>query len=358
MLCFVQKRMSKLGRLIWETKCEKGLFPVQDEKIPETVSLVSSGNLGKKYGLWHSAVGHISSEKYQALSKKFDEVPFFPRPIIRIFQWVPRITAKTNKAPIRALNRAFSLSTEIHYHLSAPFMESLNKNKYALNILDTKTSYSEAFALPVKSHATSLIQGFVPRVNNKSLTELFPICLLRSDNAKENISQELQQYCERNGTHIQPSPANLIESNKTAKKLVQEHWTRARVMITETKLPSELWDEALHYANWLRYRLPSARINFSILAQNLDSTCEIDFKQIPELGSQSFAFLYYPHHTKHKKVLPQSESAHLLPYEGEQHVIRVYIPSTHSIRHFFCTDFYFMNSSPLPSLTVLLDGIA
>lgn len=153
--------------IIWETNCEKSLYPVRDEKVLETVFLASSENLSKKYGHWHRAVWHTSCEK----------VPFFPGSITNKFHSVPCVTSKMNEVWIKELNEASSSSTEIHHDFSGPFMDSLNKNKHALHVLNSRTSYSEAFALPMKVHATSLLQGFVTRVHNKVwLSYLLCVC--------------------------------------------------------------------------------------------------------------------------------------------------------------------------------------
>lgn len=46
----------------------------------------------------------------------------------------------------------------------------------------------------------------------------------------------------------------------TIERLVQENWTRARVLIFATNLPRNLWSEALYHGNWLRNRLPASRL--------------------------------------------------------------------------------------------------
>lgn len=60
---------------------------------------------------------------------------------------------------------------------------------------------------------------------------------------------------------------------------------------------------------------------------------------------------------KAKKLLPQSEPANFIGVEGDQRLIRVYVPTTNKIRRVRRADFHRNKSTPLPSVSALLDGI-
>lgn len=182
--------------------------------------------------------------------------------------------------------------------------------------------------------------------------------MIQADNARENIPNELKEYCITNGIKIEPSPAYAPESNGMAERLVQEHWTRARVIMLATNLPHELWDGELTHANWLRNRLPSSRINFSIPLQKWNPSSRIQFKSFPKFGAAGYAFIYYPKTTKTRKLLPRSELANFLGVEGDERMIRVFVPETKTIRRLRRADFHVSKNSPLPSVSSLLDGIA
>lgn len=76
-----------------------------------------------------------------------------------------------------------------------------------------------------------------------------------------------------------------------------------------------------------------------------------------EWGAQGFAFIYNTKNVKGKKLLPKSEAAHFIGLEGDQRLILVYVPKTQTIRRMRRADFHFNKNSPLPSVSVLLDGI-
>lgn len=89
-----------------------------------------------------------------------------------------------------------------------------------------------------------------------------------------------------------------------------------------TAHPAELCDEALLHANWLHNILPSSRNNFTILVLKWNHNLTIQFNRVLEFGAFGFAFIY---NVKDKKLLPQSEGAHLFQVKGDQLLIRVYI---------------------------------
>ncbi len=72
---------------------------------------------------------------------------------------------------------------------------------------------------------------------------------IRLDRPGENLSGIVIQFCNENGISIEPSPAYAPQSNGTAERLIQEHWTRARVMLMASSLPKFIWPEAVQHGN-------------------------------------------------------------------------------------------------------------
>lgn len=145
-----------------------------------------------------------------------------------------------NKAPVRGLVNNRTTDAEIHFDLSGPFQDNINKNTYALHFLDSKTAFSEAHAIPTKGNVSNHVRGFINKVKGKYGSAGISVQMIRADNARENIPKELHEFCITNGIKIEPSPAYAPESNGMAERLVQENCTRARVMMLATTLPANL----------------------------------------------------------------------------------------------------------------------
>lgn len=196
--------------LFFETRCEIGLFPVLSN--PKVLLHISTDQT-QTYPHRHAKVCHILSEQYQSLSNIVKYVSYFSRLIRSRFQCVPFLTAKMQKAPIKALVKTSLALTENYYDLSGLFKESTNKKKHAVHLLDTRTLYSKAYTTPTNAHPTN-IYGFVTNVNRKSFIEGITDRIVRSHTALENFMKELREYCNQTGNHIQPPPPLCVRARK------------------------------------------------------------------------------------------------------------------------------------------------
>lgn len=78
------------------------------------------------------------------------------------------------------------------------------------------------------------------------------------------MSTELLAHLSRLGIEVKQSPTYLPASNGFIERLVQEHWTRTRVMMFGSELPQRLRAEEMYYADWLRNCLPSSHIDGAV----------------------------------------------------------------------------------------------
>ena len=138
---------------------------------------------------------------------------------------------------------------------------------------------------------------------------------------------------------------------------MQELGMRARVLLFGSKLNNEVWGEAMHHANSLRNRLPSERLagNLPILAW--DSRTRLSY-DIPAFGDTGFAYLYQPDTRANKKLSQRSAHGHFVGMGSDETLNRIYVPSTRRIIITRAQDFHSCNTTTLPGVATLLDGIA
>lgn len=68
-----------------------------------------------------------------------------------------------------------------------------------------------------------------------------------------------------NSIQLESSRTYVLESNGAAERLIQENWTPTRSVLFGSKLPHELWGEAIILSNWIRNRISAKRIYYRIL---------------------------------------------------------------------------------------------
>lgn len=126
----------------------------------------------------------------------------------------------------------------------------------------------------------------------------------------------------------------------------------------ETNLPANIWDKALHHANWLQNRLPSFRIKFTI-PETMGSQSTYSIKTSSQIRFVRICVhLSTVKNKKSKNLLPSSEVVHFLGTEGGQRLIRASVLSTNTSHRVRRAYLHLNKVFPSPSVSALLDGIA
>lgn len=110
------------------------------------------------------------------------------------------------------------------------------------------------------------------------------ISKLRSDNAKEYISKEFNNYLESQGIKRQLSVEYTPQQNGVAERANRTIVEMARAMLIKSNVPKGLWAEAVNTAVFLRNRCPS-RANNSITPYELWSGRKPNVKFLRVFGS-------------------------------------------------------------------------
>ncbi len=181
---------------------------------------------------------------------------------------------------------------------------------------------------------------------------------IRLDRAGENLSTAEHEFCINHGIGSGQSPAYAKQSNSFAERLIQEHWTRARVMLFVSNLPKYLRPEAILHGNRLNNRLPASRINGNIPLKRCNPSARINYSKIFEFGAPGFAYIYRDNNTPGKKLLPRSVFGYFVGMASDTVRIKVFIPQTAKIISVRSPDFKLQDKNSLPEIEVLLDGIA
>src|ERR1700732_3307480 len=80
---------------------------------------------------------------------------------------------------------------------------------------------------------------------------------VRSDNGKEYLNKELQEYAGKQGTLFEQTAPYSSSQNGVAERLNRTLLDIARSSLAQQELPKYLWQEAVAYANYLLNRIPT-----------------------------------------------------------------------------------------------------
>ena len=143
--------------------------------------------------------------------------------------------------------------------MTGPFsVTSIHGNKCGLLIIDNCTSTPFSYAMKSKAEFLKFLKRFLI-----DLREMFKTCkvceilVLRSDNAKEFNSAEVQQINLENGIKRHLSNPGQQFQNKKAEKCIADVWIMIKVALLLSNVKRYVWDESWLNAGDVKRHLPS-----------------------------------------------------------------------------------------------------
>ena len=134
--------------------------------------------------------------------------------------------------------------------------------------LRVDTAWTNLHALSTPGHANSTPSTPIPRQFHacydcrvSTTTEVlermqvqsgYNLCVVRTDNGGEYISNDLARYFRARGIEHQTTVAYTPQQNGKAERLNRTLLDRMRAMLIESGLPELLWAEAMSTANYIR----------------------------------------------------------------------------------------------------------
>jgi len=211
--------------------------------------------------LWHRRLGHlgITSLKQLLPPKDFTN----PATILAIEDCAVCIKAKQQRKiirqPVLRTQRPFEL---IHSDLCGPILPvSPTGARYFILYIDdfSRTAFLHFLYSKNSSEITAVFQAFRERISNQF--PQFRMSRFRCDNGKgEYDNAFFRGILKTYGIAFEPSPPHTQHKNGTSERMIRTLVTKARALLLDSRLPDELWAEAVHTANYLHTRSPSRSI--------------------------------------------------------------------------------------------------
>ncbi|KAI1004412.1 hypothetical protein K3495_g3804 [Podosphaera aphanis] len=167
-----------------------------------------------------------------------------------------QLTKTTNRKSKTLADRKERRLSLIQFDIAGPFPKSLRGNRYFLLIIDSFSRKNWILLLKQKSDAIQCLHTFKTTVE-KEVNER--IKAARSDNAPE-LLLTVEGWREQDGIEAQPTVIASSHQNGAAERNIRTAEADMRLMLKESNLLIEFWDEAVETDPYMRNRTATGPI--------------------------------------------------------------------------------------------------
>lgn len=244
--------------------------------------------------IWHNRLGHLSHDNIKKLENivkglNVDKVNVKNDPC-KICMESKICRLPFSKKTGRVTKRPLEL---IHTDVCGPISpETVDGFRYFLTFLDDYTHFTIVYLLKHKSEVYNHFKNYEAKVTAKFQTKIERLCC---DNGTEYFSKDFQSFCKAKGIEVCSTIPYTPQLNGAAERLNRTLVEKARAMILQSKLPKDMWGEAILCATYIANRSPT-----TALPQNV-TPAELFYNKKPNLQNlRTFGCIAYYHIPKEK----------------------------------------------------------
>lgn len=213
----------------------------------------------------------------------------------------------------------------VHSDICGPMTTpSLGGARYLVTFIDDKSRYIEVAMLKKRSDVLAAFKAYKKRVEKETGHQIKRI---RTDNGKEYLSKEFNDFLEDEGIKRQLSVEYCPQQNGVAERANRTLVEMARCMMSQSGVPNSLWAEAINTAAYIRNRCPTkALANSTPIEVWSTEKPYVGFMRI--FGSKVVALEKKPSRGKFE---PKGKEYILVGYSQESKAYRLWNPGTKTI---------------------------
>lgn len=212
----------------------------------------------------------------------------------------------------------------VHTDLAGPLeVNTPRGNRFIMTMIDDYSKYTIIYLLKHKSEAFDKIREYVSFVHNKFG---YKPKVLRCDGGGEYSSTGLLKFMKEAGITLQQTAPYSPQQNGTAERKNRSLLEMMRCLLSEAKIDSKYWGEAVSCANYLLNRLPAATI--SCTPYELWHGSKPKYNHLRVFGSH--AFVHIPEQ-KRQKLDKKAVRMIFVGYEENRKAYRFLDESTNRI---------------------------
>lgn len=303
----------------------QGQLYVVDETAPQRTPVARNAQEDNRLR-WHQRLGHLNSKDMDKLKSKNMVVGLNMKG-----NSIEINCEVCNKCKIHQLPYKSSPRREkerlglIHSDICGPMnIPSLGGAKYFVTFIDDMSRYVEVVTLKKRSEVITAFKTYKKRVEKETGCKIKKI---RTDNAKEYLSKEFNDFLEEEGIKRQLSVEYCPQQNGVAERANRTLVEMARCMLLQSEVPNGLWAEAINTAAYIRNRCPTKTLEDLTPAEVWSNEKPyIGFMRI--FGSKVIALERKPSRGKFE---PKGKEYILVGYSQESKAYRLWNPGTKTI---------------------------
>lgn len=276
--------------------------------------------------IWHRRLGHVNSNYLNKMQDAVEGLTLDRKADITKSSCTVCCEGKQSRLPFpQNGNRSNDLLQIIHTDVCGPFQNvSIGGSRYFILFVDDYSRMIYIYFMKTKSEAFSCFQRYKALVENELNKK---IKILRSDNGKEFVNKEFDNYLSQAGIIHQKSNAYTPEQNGLAERSNRSVVEKARCLLFDAELDKNFWAEAANTAVYLQNRTVASALNGK-------TPFEMWTGKKPDISHlRVFGSVVMMHIPKEKRIKwdKKAEKGILVGYPDGVKGYRVYIPRTKEI---------------------------
>jgi len=326
----------KDGVSVGKISLENGLYRIHTNLNTVGSLVTMHENVGIKHGimndkssmLWHKRLGHISVERIKRLVKEgiLQSLDFSD-----LDSCVDCIKGKQTNVSHKGAKRSSDLLEIIHTDICSPDIGSKDP-KYFISFIDDYSRFMYVYLLYNKSEALNVFKIYKAEVENQCGKR---IKIVRSDRGGEYFGRYTEsgqapgpfaKFLEEQGIVPQYTMPGSPDMNGVAERRNRTLLDMVRSMLSNSKLPTFLWREALKTTVYILNRVPTKAVSKTPF--EIWKGWKPSLNHIRVWGCPAEVRVYNPHE---KKLDPRTISAYFVGYAEKSKGYKFYCP-THNLK--------------------------
>ena len=212
----------------------------------------------------------------------------------------------------------------MHSDLCQMDAPSLGGAKYFMTLLDDFSKRIHIYLLKTKDGVQKCISHFITQMDSQYGLR---IKVLRTDNGKEYINQQVERILEQSGITHQTSIAYNPQQNGRAERINRTLLDKVRFMLIESGMQKKFWGEAIVTAAYIHNRSPKKSLDHKTPEEIWTGT-KPDLSNLRMFGCK--ADMYVPEQKRSKMDLKMKE-CFMLGYCLNQKGYRLWEPTRQQV---------------------------